>query len=301
MDTNVTNADTRAAIGVALRKTAMLATVTIGMWSGARGDKDIIDKAKADAGAVGNVGRAYKNMLAGADTNLKAAQAAFTAVRTAHYDLTLPWMANPQADRKRGPRMLATALFDRYAGEMGSRKKLAIDALETFIAGYPDDIVRAKQNLAALADAVYPTEAEVRAQFHIDYEFAPMPAGNDFQGLPETTLRALSIYVEGRQKIMLDGARRAMITEIRDRVGLLAERLATEDGAFRASTVEAVRELTTLLPAWNLEGEAEIERINAAISTMMTGTTADGIREDKAERTHVATQAQAIVEMVGKL
>jgi hypothetical protein len=285
-----------ADIGNALRKTALLADVTIGVWSAEKSDRKIMDKAKADAGAVGNVGRAIKNMLAGADGKLKEAQAAFTAVRTTHYGLTLPWVADPHAERLRGPRLLPTELFDKYAEEMGKRKRIAMEALDAFIADYPDAIVRAKANLAALADATYPTEAEVRAQFHINYDFVPMPAGQDFQGLPDTTLTALSKFLEAKQQIMVDGARKAMMDQIRKRVGKLAERLSGEDATFRASTVEAVRELVTLLPAWNINGEQEVIEITAMIDRMISGSSAEGLRVSHVAREIVQKQAQAIVD-----
>ena len=287
-------------IGQALRNTAMLADVTIGTWSAERSDRKIMDKVKADAGATGNVGRAIKNMLAGADGLLKDAQSAFNAIRSVHYSMTLPWVSDPHAQRKLGPRMLPTALFDAYADKMGKQGRLATDALEAFMSDYQDAILRAKANLAALADATYPTGAEVRAQFHYSFDFIPMPAGNDFKGLPDSTLAALSQFLGQKQQIMVDTARRAMMDEIRDRVGHLAGRLSDEKATFRASTVEAVRELATLLPAWNLKGEQEVDEITASIDRMLSGTSADTLRTNKAHRIDVQAQAQAIVDRINK-
>jgi hypothetical protein len=282
-------------IGAALRRTAMLATVTVGIWSAEKSDKAIMEKAKVDAGAVGNVGRALKNTLAGADGKLKEAQSAFTAVRTTHYSLTLPWVSNPTADRQRGPRLLATALFDKYAEEMGKRKRAAEEALEAFLDDYPDAIVRARANLAALADALYPTVDQVRSQFHISYDFVPMPAGQDFQGLPSSTLDALGKFLEGKQQVMVDTARKSMIDEIRKRVGHLVERLASEGKRFQFTTIETVRDLITLLPAWNLKGEAEIDEIARDIEYMLDNTNAENIRDSQGVREGVRVCAENII------
>ena len=54
-------------VGEAVRSTAVLADITLSMWGGERTDADLMAKVRADAGAVGNVGRVIKNMLAGAD------------------------------------------------------------------------------------------------------------------------------------------------------------------------------------------------------------------------------------------
>jgi hypothetical protein len=59
-------------IAEAVRATALLADVTLSMWGAERTDSAIMAKVKADAGAVGNVGRAVKNVLAGADTEYRA-------------------------------------------------------------------------------------------------------------------------------------------------------------------------------------------------------------------------------------
>ena len=256
---------------------------------------------QADAGAVGNVGRALKNILAGADGKLKEAQSAFTAVRTTHYSLTLPWVSNPTADRQRGPRLLATVLFDKYAEEMGKRKRAAEEALEAFLDDYPDAIVRAKTNLAALADAFYPTVDQVRSHFHVTYDFVPMPAGDDFQGLPSSTLDALGKFLEAKQQIMVDTARKSMIDEIRKRVGHLAERLASEGKRFQFTTVEAVRDLITLLPAWNLKGEAEIEDITRDIEWLMREVNAEGIRDSQDVRDFVQKGAENIISKLEEL
>lgn len=286
----------RGDLSEAVRSTAMLADVTLAVWGAERTDKKIMEDAKAQAGAVGNVGRAIKNMLAGADGGLRDTKAAFAAVRAQHYALTLPWVSDPHAERQRGPRLLPNMLFDKYMSLMSAKKRAATQALDKFIADYPDAVVRARANLGGLADANYPSPEEVRAQFRISFDFEPIPAGTDFRGLPPDMLERLGVALARKQEVMLEGAQAAMWAEVRERIGRIAERLADKDAQFKEGTVRGVRELVELLPGWNVTGDPRAAEIAADISRMMGDADAAALRKDAALREDVASQAGAVVD-----
>lgn len=283
-------------INTAVRSTAMLADVTISMWGAERTDRDVMEKIKSDAGATGNVGRMMKNLLAGADGLHKECKGAFAAVRTRHYGLTLPWVADPHATRATGPRLLPNMLFERYLGEMSTARRAANQALDVFLDDYPDAINRARANLGALADVTYPDDVEVRAQFKVAFDFEPIPAGQSFKGLPEHFLDKLSSGLRRKQDRMIAAASEAMWREVRERVGHMMERLAQPDAMFKANTVENVRELLTLLPAWNVMGSANIDEIVADISDMLVGIDVKDLRKDQRVRGDVARQAAGVVD-----
>lgn len=278
----------------AVRSTAMLADVTISLWGAERADAKIMDKVKADAGAVGNVGRAIKNMLAGVDGSLKDTRAAFNAVRSEHYSITLPWVGDPHAERQRGPRLLPNVLFDRYLGEMSRRKRDAMVQLDKFVAEYPELVVKAKANLGQLADLNYPSQDEVRASFRVSFDFEPIPAGTAFRGLSDNMLDRLSRGLAAKQERMVQSATAAMWEQVRDRVKHVVDRLADPKNAFKNSTIDHVRDLLVLLPGWNVVGDPRVGEITRDISDMLGGVDAKALRKSEAVRNDVSRQAQAV-------
>lgn len=278
----------------AVRATAVLADVTISMWGAERSDSTLMDKIKADAGATGNVGRVVKSMLAGADGMLKDTKSAFAAVRTTHYSMTLPWVSDPHAERQRGPRLLPNLLWDKYTTAVARRRTEAYAVRDNFIGEYPNLVEQARRNLGALADANYPDAEEVRAQFKITLDFEPIPAGVAFRGLPESVLGKLAASLQKKQERMIESATAAMWEEVKDRVKRITERLSDPEAKFKATTVEGVRELITLIPGWNVVGDARAAEVARDIEEMLHGVRAEDLRGDARVRGDVASRARAV-------
>jgi hypothetical protein len=286
-------------IASAVQDCAMLADVTISMWGAERSDPAAMESIKRDAGAIGNVGKVVKNLLAGADGLLKDTRSAFSAVRTVHYGLTLPWVSDPHAERQRGPRLLPNMLWEKYTTEIAKARSVAYAKRDEFVAAYPGLVERARSNLGTLADARYPDAEEVRAQFKIVIDMEPIPPGSAFKGLPDRVLGKLSQALQQKQQRMIQSATQAMWAEARERVGHICERLTAKDdkgepARFKLTTIENVRELVTLLPGWNVTGDPRVEEIAADIQRMLAGVDSDAIRANDSVRADVAEQAQAV-------
>lgn len=284
----------------AVRETAMLASVTIHQWGAERSDASLMEKIKADAGAVGNVGRTVKNLLAGADGALKDTKSAFAAVRAVHYAITLPWVSDPHAERQRGPRLLPTLLWDKYMTEIGKARRTAYAARDAFISDYPALVERAKANLGTMADSVYPSASEVEAAFKISVDLEPIPAGAHFRGLPQQMIEKLGQSLQRKQEAMISAAQAAMWSEVRDRVGHVVARLGDPANRFKSSTIESVRELITLLPGWNVTCDERVAGIAQDLDEMLAGIRAEDLRDDARTRTTVVGQAQAVVDKLSQ-
>jgi hypothetical protein len=278
----------------AVREAALLADVTISVWSGERTDQDMTDDIRRSAGATGNVGRFTKNLLAGVDGRLREVKSSFAAVRTTHYGLTLPWVSDPHSERQRGPRLLPHALFQSYLQRMGKQRTQALDLLEVFLSEYPDLVVKAQTNLAGLADANYPSVEHVRSSFKVKFDFEPIPAGQQFRGLPEIAIDRLAKGLQAKQERMLSSATSAMWQEVKSRVSHIVERLAEPDTKFKVSTVESLRELITVLPAWNMTDDARVTEVVDEIKDMLDGVQAHDLRKDPRTRDDVRTRAQQV-------
>ncbi len=293
------NTINRADLTQAVREAALLADVTISMWSAERSDAQLTEELKRQHGATGNVGRFQKNMLAGADGKLKDVHSAFRAVRTLHYGLTLPWVSDPHAERQRGPRLLPHALFDRYLADLSKQKRVANQLLDDFIDAYPSLVEQARANLGGMADAKYPSADEVRAAFRVGFDFEPIASGDSFKGLPPHVVDRLAHNLHAKQARMVSEANRAIWETARERVQHIVERLSDSEAKFKSSTITNVRELVTLLPGWgSCTGAEHVAEIAADIEKMLAGVEAETLRKDARMRADVATQAKAVV---GKL
>ena len=285
----------RADIAEAVRSTALLADLTISMWSGAKTDTQIGARLKADAGAIGDTGRYIKNLLAGCDTELKATRAAYTAARMAHYTLTLPWVSNPGAERQSGARLLPNLLFQRYLSEMSALRNAATAQLDKFVDLYPTLIDRAMSNLAGLAKADdYPSADQVRASFKLSFDFTPIPEAGAFQGLPDAVIGKLGAALQRKQELAVRMSQAALWERVREAITHLVDRLSDPKTLFKSSSIESVRELITLLPGFNCSGDPRVSDVVSDIQTMLDGVDAEALRKDAGTRAETARRAVAI-------
>lgn len=290
----------RVDLAQAARESALLADLTISVWSAERTDRTATEELKHVKGATGQVGRFVKNMLAGADGKLKDVKSAFQAVRSLHYQLTLPWVADAHAERNTGPRLLPHLLFESYVEQISTKKREAVARLDEFLADYPALIETAKRNLGELADTSYPSVEDVRQAFSIKFDFSPIPAGASFKGLPDHWIEQLSKKMQAKQEAMLANANAAMWEQVRERVQHLVDRLADPDAKFKTSTVENVRSLIKLLPGWAITDDGRAREVALEIERMLDKVTAETIRDDATVRQHVADQAREVTNKLSE-
>jgi hypothetical protein len=283
-------------IAEAVRSTAILANLSVSLWSAERTDRKLFDEMKEEKGAVGNAGRAVKNLMCGVDEHLRKVQGAYKAARYAHHDLTLPWITNPRASVQGGPRLLPTALFEKYLTIMSELRNKAGVALDEFINDYDRLVQMAQANLGGMAQATdYPTAQEVRGMFRLSFDFEPIPSGASFRGLDANTTAKLATLLQAKQQRASEAAQAAMWTQVRERVGHVLDRLSTPDTKFKSATVEDVRALLMLLPGWNVTNDARVAEITEDIRLMIEGVSAEGLRKDHGLRRGVSVQAQDII------
>jgi len=279
----------------AVRATALLADLTIHLWSGERTDRALSDKIKNAEGAVGNTGRYLKNLLAGCDVELKDVKASYMAARAAHYQLTLPWVSNATSQRQQGPRLLPNMLFDRYLNEMSKLRRAAIGKRDNFVLEYPRLVAQAQNNLAGMAKPEdYPDQEEIRASFKLSFDFLPIPSAGAFQGLPDGMLERLGNQLKARQMAAVNTAQAAMWDRVREAVDNMIERLDDPTAIFKVNTIDNVRELITLLPGFNCAGDDRVNTVVADIDRMLDGITPKMLRQSQEARADVTRQAKAI-------
>jgi hypothetical protein len=290
---------TTADITETLRECAMLASIHVKLWTGETSDPKIIAKIKADAGASGNIGRVIKNLLAGADDDLKAVKAAYAALRARHYMLTLPFVAEVDPDRARGPRLLPTVLFTRYLEEISALKRACDAKRDTFLETYPISAEIARANLAGLVSEDYPEPAILREQFHCEFDFLPIPSSASYHGIPPVILARLAANMERRQNLAMAGAIETAMETVRARLIHLRDRLLKPDGTLHATSLGHVVELAGLVPAWNMTGDPLLSAVAYELREFAKGPFAhtEKLRVDKSLRAGAAKQVQRILDL----
>jgi hypothetical protein len=265
------------------------------MWGGTKTDGKLLNDLKHQHGATGDVGTVNKKLLAGADELLKKTRTAFSAVRLRHYALTLPWVSDPHATRQEGSRLLPHLITERYMSEMSALKRTAINQLEEFLAAYPDLIVQAKANLGGMAgNTRYPSVDELRSSFRVHFDFEPLPAASNFKGLDDFMLERLTKGLHKKQQRQVVDASAAMWKRAAKPVRKLIERLEDADTTIKEPTIEALREIVTLLPGWNLTGDPQMAEVTEEINELIAGLDAKTLRTNEAVRGEVIQGAKRV-------
>jgi glycyl-tRNA synthetase beta subunit len=212
-----------------------------------------------------------------------------------HYELTLPWVSDPHATRQEGARLLPHLITERYMSEMAALKRAAINQLEEFLAAYPDLIVQAKANLGSMVgNTTYPTVEELRSSFRVHFDFEPLPAASNFQGLDDFMLERLTKGLQKKQQRQVVDASAAMWKRAAKPVRKLIERLENADTTIKEPTIEALREIVTLLPGWNLTGDPQMAEVTEEINELISGLDAKTLRTNEVVRSEVIAGAKRV-------
>lgn len=281
----------------AIRGSAMLVSYHTQAWSGRIKDpKAAIAAAKA-MGVTESSVSASTNLMDGADARLRAVTSALESGRQVHARLTLPWTTD---DGTRGPRMLPTVKWMDYMKAIAGAKTEYERILADFLACYEDDVAKAQPRVNMKGDPLhlYPSRADIAKHFDLKIDFTPIPSGAQFRGLPEGVAPELEKALERRIQGRMDGAMAEAYLRTHSAVKNLAERLSAENPTFKSAAVENVRELGSMLRAWNLGGDEKLETLANDVEKLVAGEDMKSLKGNEEVRRFVAKEAKRIVAMI---
>jgi hypothetical protein len=270
---------------------ALLVNTTVRVWTGEKRDRAITREICTMKGAEDNAVRANKSLLG---EHIHGVQAAERAVRHAVNERTLPWMDD-------GTRILKGAVFMAFTEAMAEPIRQFDEAVEAFIAAYPEIKHEARRRLGdAYADSDFPAESSLKQR-------ADLSAGAQHPGLPREPLR-------GRDRGGATQRRRSPAWH-GQRCTAFAARPPAGTGCAhgnapaavpphvrrqgtasvpRQPLVENVRAIVRLAPALNLMDDPRIAALCADIERNLTGHDSEQLRNSDALRESVANEADAI-------
>ena len=275
---------------------ALLVNTTVRVWTGEKRDRAITREICTMKGAEANAVRANKSLLG---EHIHGVQAAERAVRQAVNERTLPWMDD-------GTRILKGAVFMAFTAAMADPVRQFDDAVDAFIATYPEIRYEARRRLGdAYADSDFPADNRLKQRFGVKLTYLPVPSTEDFRvNLSADEIAAVRRNAEEALRGTVNDALLSLLDRLQEPVARMATRLRlfhrTSAGKvqhpFRDSLVENVRAVVRLAPALNLMDDPRIADLCADIERNLTAHDPEQLRNSAALRESVADEADAILE-----
>jgi hypothetical protein len=279
---------------------AMLVSLTIKAWSGAKIDKRVGQDVAAREGADNDAGHYSKKLVA--KDALAEIKAISGEARTKHYEYTLPWSQD-------GARILPSAMHAKYAADMRQLQDRFEVAVKGFMADYEGQILLAQRRLGSMfVEADYPNPRDIEGKFAWEINVMPIPSGNDFRvSLSQDMTAAIRQDIEAKTGKAVQDATRSLFDRVTKTIAHMAESLedygeVIENGKikkinpFRDSVVGNIQELVELLPALNITGDSTLTTVTEEIKNKLLARTAEELRSMPVVRKEVAQHARKVLE-----
>jgi hypothetical protein len=262
---------------------AMLASLRISSWSGAKFDRKVTEETNTAHGAASDAGRYNKKLLPSGDNSFKKLTSHIAAVRVLHAAQTLAWSDD-------GWRLLPVANYQRYTDKLRDAKHVYDSLLADFLADYPQLRQDARVKLNGMyKDEDYPSDVAGKYDFAIEY--SPVPSGGDFR----VELSQIATRTESRVKTAFEDAHRDAVKRLYKCVASIHERLASPDAIFRDSLISNATDLCDVLTRLNISGDANLEALRKQTDSLATVQPAT-LRNDTVTRIQTANAAQGILD-----
>lgn len=285
-----------------IHQSSMLVDLNISVWTGRKLDKrvsDEIDQAKNTRTRAGNYN---KHLLAGSE-KLDAVQKIAGAIRTWHYEQTLPWSDG-------GSRLLPMKNFFDYKASLNSFRSQFEQAVEDLLVAYPELVSAAAFQLGSLFDrGDYPGAGELLSKFKFKYSFSPVPEVGDFR---IETGEEVKRELQEQYKTMFNEKLNDAMQDIWDRLHETLRHMSTKlsdspnprtlkDGTevraqiFRDSLINNAVELCGLLSKLNVTDDPKLEQARQDVERVLCGLTPQDVRESDNVRADVKSEVDRIL------
>jgi hypothetical protein len=284
-----------------IRNYATLATLNTSRWYGKVKDKEASRNAALATGADAEAFETRKRLLIGADQKLKKIGQTIDQARSSFYEMTLPWSTTGLEDMKRraGARLLPNTMFDDFITRMATHKAEMTTALDDFVTDYPQLVETAKASLGSSFDIRdYPLAESIRGHFDLSFDFAPVPMGTDFKGLPGQQCAALARAIEDKMAKQVENAMHELWVRMYKAVNNMVDRLAHPDTKFHYTLVENIRDVAKQLRHLNITGDQRVEDLRQFIEMNLCKHEVDDLRNKPTVRREVwAAASEALTRI----
>lgn len=284
--------ETIEGLNEAVRDSMMLVGYHTRKWTATITDNDAAQAAADASGAPKTAFRVGKNLMAGHDGRLKAVAVEMERARRTHYANTWTW-----TDSTSGMRLLSTAKWMAYMTAMGKCKTAYENALRDFVDHYEEDrdLAIAELKLPSAATVLYPAPSAIESYFMFKLDFAPIPAGNQFMGLPPSITKQLGDSYERRMQEKMENAKEGSFAAVREHVEGLIARLGKETPRLRENTFEQIKHAGEMIDLLNVTGDENLKEIGAMCRDLVDSYDRKEINTNSQKRTAMSADAAKII------
>jgi molybdopterin converting factor small subunit len=270
-------------------------------WGGKKTDKSASSDVIAARGASRDSGRFVKNLLAGADAELKAVQQLNNAVGAFVYSRTLPWSGNSDGT-KRGDRLIAATQSFTFLKELNNIKREYDAAVQRLMLVWDQRVAEAQANLGGLMDQSddYPTAADLPERFAVTVDLRPVPHMNDFArvNVPSELAEALGqrhaqMAAEHVANAM-DDLKKRLLEQLQRMAAQLAKAGAGEKTRLYDSLVTNLQELVSLTRVMNVNDNPGLKELADKIEVQLLSKSVETYRNSPTTAAAVAVAANTL-------
>jgi len=278
-----------------IQNSAVLVDLNLSVWTGRKMDKKTSDEVVVAKSAHSkNAASVSKHLLAGNDALAKIQKHA-AAIRSWHYEQSLPWSDG-------GSRLLPMKVFFDYKAKLGEFEQEFNDLVTEFVRQYPLLVSAAAFQLGDLFDRnEFPDATTIAERFKFRYVFLPIPEMGDFRvDVGSDIKNELQSQFEGYYKAKLDDAMQDMWDRLHDCMSKLSERLDYADDKtrkiFRDTLVSNALDICSMLSNLNVTNDPKLEEARRKLESTLMGIDATDLREDSILRTDVKRKVDDILK-----
>ena len=275
---------------------AMLADLTISMWSARRHDKTASAEITEAKHAAAHAARVNKLLVPkGA---LQPVETAAGEARRTHRYHTLPWDDG-------GARILTVEGYWPYLDAMSRAKERFDAAVDEFLACYPEFRAAGQRDLGDLFSPIdYPSPRDLRQRYGFETSILPLPDAADFRvELGDAHVEEIRADIERRTDERVKQAVADAWSRVHDVTAHMVERLTKFEqdgrgGYFRDTLVSNVRDLASVLGALNLTGDPVLERVRQRLALELGRFDPSELRSSPAARAETKRSAESILTLM---
>lgn len=241
-----------------IRSRALLVKLTVHRWGGSKKDRKSSEELLDQKEAQHDAGRFTKSLIP--EVHRKKIIQAETWIRSKHYALALPWTDD-------GWRIITPETFQEYAKLMDEGRKMFSEAIAPLVGSWDSIIEGRKTSMGKLFDpADFPTSDELKAAYHIDVDFMPVPCAGDFRvGLTKNEAEAIRQQVEATTDDRIKTASRELWQRLARSLEVLIARVESPEGKIHESVLSNLKNICEVAPRLNFARDPELDRVASGI------------------------------------
>lgn len=273
---------------------AILIELSISTWTARKLDRKVSKEVTTGKAADSNAARVNKHLFVGVQL-LEEIAALASTIRTEFYRQTLPWS-------DAGARLLPMSQFFVYKQWANDMEQIFATKVAAFVQAYPTLVGAQAFRLGAMFDrAEYPAPDQIASKFRLACTYSPLPTTGDFRvDVTNDVEKELRDQYEQVYASRLDSAVGDLWDRLHAVLTRISDRLTTGPGEkkiFRDSMVDNAIELCDMLTRLNVTNDATLEQARQRLEQVLSGVTADDLRQSEATVVTVRTEVDRLLEM----